>query len=512
MKNTRLQLILMLTMLSGASAWAGMVTNAVGPAKLSYIVTLKREADQDGCARDLNVQRHHIYRHALNGFSAELDAATVQKLKHDPRVLAVEQDGPITLCGQTVPSGIIRMGLTNFPVWRGNPINVNVAVMDTGIQTNHPDLNVVQSAGFVDIPQGSPGYNGDDWNGHGTMVAGVIGALDNDFGVVGVAPGVRLWSVQIYGPTESAWANFLAGMDYIASNADKIDVINASISGIAGTIGPYMAVHLAVSNVISMGIVFVAAAGNNTDDIAGADDIFNTPDDLLPAALPEVMAVSAMDSNPTNSSGSANPYFDTIWSGSDFSEGPKSPDYVSSPGVGIDVAAPGVNILSTTTNSGYATGTGTSFASPHAAGLVALYIAANGRAESFQDVMNIRQAIVNYSQPETQWTPRGNPFNPVTDNSNDNNVGYEPLAFPSEAWIPLPNITSESMTAQGFQISFPTVPGYNYTVQSTASVNSTNQWSNLVSTNGAGSLATVMVTDPNQNAASFYRVMRQPAP
>jgi hypothetical protein len=85
-------------------------TNLVAPATNSYIVTLWREADQDGCAKDFSVQRHHIFRHALNGFATNLDAATVKKLKHDPRVLAVERDGPIQLCGQTVPSGIIRMG------------------------------------------------------------------------------------------------------------------------------------------------------------------------------------------------------------------------------------------------------------------------------------------------------------------------------------------------------------------------------------------------------------------
>jgi subtilisin family serine protease len=512
MKTGWLRLILMLTMLGGVSAWAGTATNAVAPAKLSYIVTLKREADQDGCARDFNVRRHHIYRHALNGFSADLDAAMVEKLRRDPRVLAVEQDGPITLCGQTVPSGIIRMGLTNFPVWRGNPINVNVAVMDTGIQATHPDLNVVQSAGFVDIPPGSPGYNGDDWSGHGTEVAGIAGALDNDFGAVGVAPGVRLWSVQIVGPTESAWANFLSGLDYIASNADQIEVINASISGVADGTIPYTAVHLAVSNVVSMGIVFVAAAGNNSTDIFGFDDIPDTPDDFLPAALPEVMAVSAMDPNPTNSNGSSNPNFDTIWGDSNFSTGPKSPNYVNSTGGGIDVAAPGVNILTTTINSDYATVTGTSGASPHVAGLVALYIAANGRAHSLQDVINIRQAIVNSSQSQSQWTPGGNPFDPITDNSDDNNIGYEPLAFPSEAWVPALNITSGSMTAQGFQISFPTVPGYTYMVQSATSLNSSNQWANLASTNGAGSLATLTVTDTNLSAASFYRVLRQPAP
>jgi hypothetical protein len=513
MKNSGLQLILLLALLGDVSAMAGTVTNAAAPATNSYIVTLRHEADQDGCAKDFSVQRHHIFRHALNGFAANLDAATVEKLKHDPRVLAVERDGPIQLCGQTVPSGIIRMGLTNFPVWRGNPITVNVAVMDTGIQATHPDLNVVQSAGFVDIPQGSPGYNGDDWNGHGTMVAGVIGALDTNFGVVGVAPGVRLWSVQIVGPTESAWANFLEGMDYIATNADQIEVINASIAGEADSEGPLIAVQTAVSNVVSMGIVFVAAAGNNADDIAGADGIYGTYDDVLPAALSQVMAVSAMDSDPTDTNSSPlAQHYDAMWYSSNFSTGPKPNCPVVSPGGGIDVAAPGVNILSTYIGSGYATSTGTSFASPHAAGLVALYIAANGRANSLQDTFNIRQAIINNSQPQTQWTPGGNPYDPINNNTDDNNVGPEPLAYPSEAWVPLPNITSGSMTVQGFQAGFGAVPGYTYTLQSTTSLGQSNTWVNLGSTNGIGSLTPVTLTDTNQSAQSFYRLSRQATP
>src|ERR1035441_9344850 len=127
LNNNWLQFILLLVILGSVSAQAGTVTNAVAPATSSYIVTLRREADQDGCARAFNVQRHHIYRHALNGFAANLDAATVENLKHDPRVLAVEPDGDVVLdattvipagqlTNQIVPSGILRMGLTNFPM------------------------------------------------------------------------------------------------------------------------------------------------------------------------------------------------------------------------------------------------------------------------------------------------------------------------------------------------------------------------------------------------------------
>ena len=519
LNNNWLQFILLLVILGSPSASAA--TNEIAPAKFSYIVTLRREADQDGCARAFSVQRHHIYRHALNGFAANLDAATVEKLKHDSRVLAVEPDGDVVLdattvipagqlTNQIVPSGILRMGLTNFPMThingQDNRINVDVAVLDTGVQLDHPDLNVYLpgSASFAD---GS--VNGSDWFGHGTHVAGTLGALDNSFGVVGVAPGVRVWSVEVIGPTQHALANLLAGMDYISQHADQISIVNASLTIVADTY--FVAIHEAVSNVVNQGVVFVAAAGNNATDLSGAG-VWGDAVNQLPAALAEVMAVSAMDSNPMQFNTNAplvpgslpNPGFDQFWANSNFSIIRHDPSLVLSPGFAMDVAAPGVNILSTYKGGDYAIMTGTSMASPHAAGLVALYIAANGRATNAAGVYRIRQAIVDSSQPQTQWASYPNTGDP------DGNP--EPLAMPSENWVPKPDILAENMTAQGFQISFNTVPGYTYTVQQMASLNPASAWANLTSTNGAGSVATVTMTDTNPNATSFYRVMREPTP
>src|SRR5208282_3372475 len=298
---------------------------------------------------------------------------------------------------QTVGAGIIRMGITNFPVAHidggDHRINVNVAVLDTGIQLDHPDLNVVQAVDLTSV-----GNGGDDWSGHGTGVAGIIGALDNGFGVVGVAPGVRLWSVEVLGsdPTDTVWSLLLAGVEYVLQQSNQIQVVNCS-TGNSGPV-PWGATHLAFSELVNQGIVVVAAAGNYTNDIAGLDGIFGDNDDFLPAALPEVMAVSAM--NPTN---------DTIAWFSNFSQVPRTnnpakgiTNYVFSPGGAIDVAAPGVNILSTSTNSGYAIHNGTSAAAPHVAGLVALYIAANGAPTNAAGVYAIRQAIINHSLPQSQ--------------------------------------------------------------------------------------------------------------
>ena len=463
------------------------------------IVTLRAGVNPDNFVAEFRLAPTHVYHHALNGFAAPTDASAITGLRQDPRVLAVEADGEFILHSQTFPTGIIRMGVTNFPVAHingmDNRINVDVAVMDSGIQTNHPDLNVFQA---VDCT--GSGLNGNDWLGHGTHVAGIIGALDNDFGVVGVAPGVRLWSVQVVGTHSTAWSEFIAGCDFISAHADKISVVNASLGGSTFNSNPYIAVHFAVSNLVSQGIVFVASAGNSFSDITGDDGEFGTPDDIIPAAFSEVMAVSAMD--PTN---------DTIWTSSNGSSLPKSPSYVNSPGLAIDLAAPGVNILSTYIGGSYITGTGTSAAAPHVAGLVALYIAANGRATNAAGVYKIRQAIVDNGQSQSSWQPPYYaPWGCYCTLDPDGNP--EPLAMPSEKWVPQPKILAVSPTVPGAQVSFQTVPGYTYTVQYCNSLAPSNQWSNLTSTNGNGSLTTVTVSDSTPSTARFYRLSRQPTP
>lgn len=470
------------------------------------IVTLQAGVDVGAVIHEFNLQPKFIYRHALNGFAAAMDSATIGKLKQDDRIAAVSADAEVFLCSQTMPTGIARMGLTNFPVAHLNGqdhrINVDVAVLDSGIQLDHPDLNVYLP-GSVSFADGST--NGSDWKGHGTHVAGIAGALDNDFGVVGVAPGVRLWSIQVVGPNQHEVANLLAGLDYISLHADTISVVNASLTTRASS--DFDVIHQAVSNIVSQGVVFVAAAGNELDDLS-SDIIWGNEDDNLPAGLPEVMAVSAM--NPTN---------DTFWSFSNYSFIRHDPSFVLSPGFAMDVAAPGVNIFSTYKNSGYTNMTGTSMASPHVAGLVALYIAANGRATNAAGVYKIRQAIVDNSLPQPQWYPNGQPTQItangptyLTTTTGDPDSNFEPLAMPSENWVPQPKILTVSPTVPGAQVSFQTVPGYTYTVQYCNSLTVSNQWTDLTATNGTGSLTTVTVSDSTPSTMRFYRLSRQTTP
>ena len=131
---------------------------------------------------------------------------------------------------------------------------MDVAVLDTGIDP-HIDLNIYTNvSAFNDTAN--------DVVGHGTAVAGIIGAIDNQVGVIGVAPGVRLWNVQVIGnPPNNGSSDILQGMEYIYENADQISVVNMSIE-VVGTNTPYNAFRIAVQHLVASGVVVVVAAGN----------------------------------------------------------------------------------------------------------------------------------------------------------------------------------------------------------------------------------------------------------
>lgn len=167
-----------------------------------YIVTLRSNARSgfttDQVARDL-AQKHgfvvnHVYTHALNGFAATISSSELAALLRDPRILRIVPDRYVSIHAQTIPTGILRVNGDLSSTVSGNKsgtVNVDVAVIDTGIHLKHRDLNA--RAGI----NCSNGKSSNDKNGHGTHVAGIIGALDNKKGVVGIAPGARVWSVRV---------------------------------------------------------------------------------------------------------------------------------------------------------------------------------------------------------------------------------------------------------------------------------------------------------------------------
>ena len=385
-----------------------------------YIVMLRPGATTAAVA-----QRHAAagralqrYSRAFEGFAAEMTPDEVRALKRDRRVLLVEEDLLRYPCAQTLPYGIDRVEAdqNTFAKIDGidERVDVDIAIIDTGIDLDHPDLNVFFNQSFV---AGVP--NGDDQEGHGTHVAGTAAALDNDFGVVGVAPGARLWALRVFGaPGSGAWdSDIIAAIDFVTAHADEIEVVNMSLGGP----GKSVAMRSAIQASVAMGVVYVVAAGNDGEDVYGWDGVFGTWDDYTPASYPEVMTVSATTET-DGIPGGLGPFAlpPTPWLDDTFAQftnysssvilDPVNPVY--SPGAAIDLAAPGVHVLSTIPDDtyDYFNWSGTSMSSPHVAGAVALYIAEHGRATNAAEVAAIRQALIDLGEDQSLWIPWYDPL------------------------------------------------------------------------------------------------------
>jgi len=363
-------------------------------------------------------QLGHVYEHALNGFSAQLPPAAVAALANNPRIKSIETDLHVQTSAQTVPTGVRRIGTaenSTVNLGAGTQIDIDIAVLDTGIQATHPDLNVAGGRRFYTVISGPPKGRGsfeddryDDDHGHGTHVAGIAAALDNGVGVAGVAPGARLWAVKVLDAAGNGLvSDIIKGIDWVTANAATIEIANMSLGGQ----GVSTAYREAIQRSVAAGVVYVAAAGNSYRDILGADGILGTSDDTVPAAYPEVATISAMaDSDGlAGGAGALTSYGyadDTFADFSNFSNSDAGGNSwylqnnpVVSPGLGIDLIMPGVDILSTYKGGGYAMMSGTSMAAPHAAGLVALYMAEHGRAANAAEVYAIRQALIDAGKP-----------------------------------------------------------------------------------------------------------------
>jgi len=379
----------------------------------------------------------HVYQHALKGFSVELPAAAISALQRNPAVKLVEPDVLVHAAGQAVPTGVDRIdaepGL--FPDRTGNA-DVDVAILDTGIYAGHEDLNVVGGRHFYTVATGPPSRRGqfqddnyDDDNGHGTHVAGIAGAIDEypgdpdstekSWGYVGVAPGARLWAVKVLDANGSGHvSDLVAGVDWVTATRTDIDpsndieVVNMSLTAR----GYSAALRTAIQNGVNQGVVFVAAAGNEYQDVYGADGSFGNSDDIFPASFPEVATISALcdtDGQPgglgplSTSYGGADRDGDGYDDGlddsfacfSNYSVWPsvnqqEDVDVVSA-GNAIDLVMPGVDIWSTWTDGMWVQISGTSQAAPHAAGLAALYIAEHGAPTDAAGVYALRQALID---------------------------------------------------------------------------------------------------------------------
>lgn len=409
----------------------------------SFIVQLEEDADVDLIAdlatRLTGGQVGHIYKTAVRGFSIHIPpVVSVEELRSFKGVKNVEPDLIMYAFGQTIPTGVDRINADDFLniAEKDVTIDVDVAIIDTGIDSDHPDLNVIGGVNCISTLVGPPKSRSsyEDDNGHGTHVAGTVAAMDNAFGVVGVAPGARLWAVKVLNRNGSgSLSDIIKGIDWVTGKADEIEVANMSLGGQ----GVSDAFRTAIQYSVAKGVVYVVAAGNESMDVYGPDGDFNTYDDIIPAAYPEVAAISAMVDTDGKPGGEGSPSSygpdDSFASFSNYSASVVDGNPVTSTGKAIDLILPGVNIVSTYLNGGYATGSGTSMASPHAAGLAALYIAQNGRAGNADGVYVIRQALIDGGIKKDDEYGRY-----LIENSNDPDSNPENLGWVGSFVVPTP--------------------------------------------------------------------------
>jgi subtilisin family serine protease len=317
-----------------------------------YIVVLKNRLTSEVVAeaKSRGASILNIYERVLNGFAIRVpNERVLEAIQRNPNIAYIEQDMEVQAFAQLVPRGVNRVDGDLSSTISGNgagTVNADIAILDTGIQLSHPDLTVYRQITFV---SGTSSANDD--NGHGTHVAGIAAAKDNSIGVVGTAPGARLWAVKVLSSSGSgSISTIIKGIDYVTQNAALIDTANLSL----GCQCASNSLNTAISNSVNAGITYVAAAGNSGQNAASFSS----------AIHPSVIAVSAI----IDTDGRCGRIGPSTSYGKD--------DYhasFSNYGSVIDMAAPGVSIYSTYKGSTYATLSGTSMAAPHVAGAAALY-------------------------------------------------------------------------------------------------------------------------------------------
>jgi subtilisin family serine protease len=352
----------------------------------NFIVGVRDDASPDSVAderarRGVGVSAR--WRSAMRGFLASMSDDDARDLAADPRVAFVEPDIEVSIQAQTVPTGVNRAGAAANANLRLNglvdgDVEADVAVLDTGIDLAHTDLRV--GPGVV-CTNGSCRSGGQDDHGHGTHVAGTIGAKDDGNGVVGVAPGARVVPVKSLGSNGSgSMSNIVAGLNWVAEQSGRIEAVNMSLGGP----GISTALTNAITNLTNRGVVVVVAAGNSNRNSSN----------IVPANNTDVIAVSAIaDYNGRAGGGGA-----TTCRNAGVDDRKAS---FSNFGNVVDIAAPGVCILSTRRGGGTTTMSGTSMASPHVAGAAAL-LASRNKPTNRAGVTALRNTLL--SSGTTDWT------------------------------------------------------------------------------------------------------------
>jgi len=356
--------------------------------KQDWVIVFKNNFDQKSCKFPIKIKDR--YHHAINGICCctmemdllkNMDFLNVESYSPNNEVyFQVLKERKIltknimsALAVQPAGGFILRTGANHSSQKSGDGTgslsartDINVFVVDTGIYP-HPDLNIVGGKNFT-----SSNINAwKDDNGHGTHVAGIIGAKDNDFGIVGVAPGARLWALKVLGSTGAgSTSNIINALNWVLQNRGTlwkgIGIVNLSLGG-----GVNSSIDTAVNNLINNGIVVCVAAGNSNVDAQY----------FSPARVTNAITVGATQPNPS---------YNYLASYSNY-------------GKFIDILAPGSNIHSTYLN-GYASLSGTSMATPVVTGTIAVMLSTRtvSGTNSLNFALNIKNILTSIS---TQINP-----------------------------------------------------------------------------------------------------------
>lgn len=333
----------------------------------SYIVVFKDRVGQPAAVANEQAQRHGLqlkfrYQRAIKGYAAVFpNERTLQRVRSDERVAYVEPDRVVSAAAQSraakpeksakpgkggssaptpqsIPWGIDKIDADTSSTLAGNGTgsvtNAHAYIIDTGVDTSHPDLNVV---GHVNLAGGQ----NKDCNGHGTHVAGTVAAKDNAQDVVGAAPGAPITGVKVFGGcgTSGNESAVIAGVEWVTANAQKPAIANMSLGFSTSTDTP---LDEAVKNSADSGIFYSIAAHNYQTDAC-------TFSPARAGTHPGVATVAATDKVDQEAS-------------------------FSNYGGCVDIWAPGVDIPSTKLKGGTTTMSGTSMAAPHVGGGGALYL------------------------------------------------------------------------------------------------------------------------------------------
>jgi subtilisin family serine protease len=331
----------------------------------SYIVKLKENTNEEQflLKNKSKIKKPKKIKN-LKFLEVVMEPSDAQNILRDPDVLYIEPNATVSLVkdpkdpkdpkekpvkkgkdnkpvsrSETIPWGLYAIGADQVIENNIHANNIKIAVLDTGI-SKHPDLKLKDGVSFV---EGNSSYFDD--NGHGTHVAGIIAALENKQGILGIASKSEIYSVKVLDDKGSGtYSNVIQGIEWAIEN--KMDIISLSLGGTKES----RALQEAIRKASSQGIIIVAAAGN----LGNGDNTLT-----YPALYPEVVSVGAVSRSFQRAG-------------------------FSSTGDELDLVAPGVDILSTTMNGAEGVMSGTSMAAPHVTGSIALILAKNKKMTADQ--------------------------------------------------------------------------------------------------------------------------------